>query len=205
MPVEEGQEPNTLTETDVSAYGVFDPTENLPSDSEGDSQEPTALYGSDGERLPSFDQRYAEDFEGLVFLGALTSRFEWLGHEFVIKTTTADDLLAVAQIIKPWQGTVGEARAYAIAMCAMSVVSIDGGELPIPVGSTTNDYAWAYQRFNYIKGRWFPPTIDKVYSEFLALEAKANAVVEAMEKASGPVGSTGGSNAASAGPSDKDF
>lgn len=215
MPVDEGQEPKVPNggqpiveprDEDLAGYGTYDPTEFLsPPDEEGQPQAPSRLYDENGKPLPSFDPRYAEAFEGLVFLGALTKEFDWLGHRFVIRTVGSDDLLAVAQVIKPWQGTMGEARAYTAAMVAMCVVSVDGQGLPTPVSAEGGEYAWAYQRFNYVKARWFEFTQDKVYSEYKALEAEAAAVVEAMEKASGPAASTAGSNAASAGPSDKDF
>ncbi len=214
MPVTEGQEPEVpnggqpLVEAhdeELSAFGTFDPRQFRPLDEDGAQREPDVLYDGDGKRLPTFDERHVEPFEGLVFLGALTSTFEWLGHSFVVKTVTGDEVLGAAQIVKPWQGTLGESRAYAIAMAAVAIVSIDGQELPIPVSSEGGEYAWIYQRFNYVKAHWHAPTIDKVYSEFRTLEGKTDAVLEAMEKASGPAASTGGLNAASAGPSDRDF
>jgi len=206
MPVTEDQEPQVPTSDESSAYGTFDPTEHLRQDDEEETPPPSALFASDGRRLPTFDARHKESFEGLVFLGALTHTFQWLGHTFVIRTVTSDELLAVAQIIKPWQGTIGESRAYATAMAAMSVVSVDGQALPIPIGESpgASEYGWAYQRFNHVKARWFPFTQDKVYSEYMALDAQAAEVVTAMEKAYGSAGSTAGSNAASAGPSDRD-
>lgn len=192
MPVDEGQEPE-------GPYGTYDPTAFRPKIQDG-------LYAEDGSPLPKFDDRYAEDFDGLVFLGALLHTFEWLGHTYVIRTLGTDDLLAVAQVMRPWQGTIGEPRAYATALVAAMIVTVDGkDELPIPVSDGKGEYAWAHQRFNYIKANWFPFVIDKVYSEFRALETKVEAVVAAMEKASGPVALTGGLNAASAGPSDRDF
>ncbi len=214
MPVNEGQAPEVpnggqpLVEShdeELGAFGTYDPTEYRPRDDKGDRQQPDTLYGEDGKPLPRFDQRHAQDFEGLMFLGALTNTFNWLGHSFVIKTLTGDEILGVAQIIKPWMGTVGESRAYSIAMASVAIVSVDGQELPIPVSSEGGEYAWIYQRFNYVKAHWHAPTIDKVYSEFRALEDKSDEVMTAMEKASGPAASTGGSNAASAGPNDRDF
>lgn len=215
MPVDEGQEPQAKVpnggqpivegQDEGLGYGSYDPTLVKPRDEEDQAQSPSALYDDEGNRLPSFDPRYANDFDGLVFLGALTHSFEWLGHRFTIRTLGSDDLLSIPMVIKPWQGTIGEAKAYAIAMASLCVTSVDGEELPIPVGDGRGEYAWAYQRFNYAKANWFQYTIDKVYSEYLALEAKAQAVIEAMEKASGPAALTGGSKAASAGPSDRDF
>lgn len=213
MPVSEGQEPTVPNggqpvvepPDEDPGYGTYDPTEYLPKVETGDdddrpAQDPGALYDEEGKRLPSFDQRYADDFEGLIYLGALTRSFDWLGHRFVVRTVRTDDVLAVAKVIDPWRGTVGEAKAYAAAMAAICVVSVDGKELPIPVGDGQGEYAWAYQRFDYVKANWFAMTIDKVYSEYLVLEQRVNEVIDAMEKASGPAASMSGSNATSAGP-----
>lgn len=219
MPVDEGQEPKVPNEgqpivegrdEELTAFSAYDPTEYRPRIETGDdddkqAQAPDRLYDDEGKPLPEFDPRYAEDFEGLVFLGALLHSFEWVGHRFVIRTLSSSDLLAVPMVIKPWEGTIGHPKAYAIAMAALAVVSVDGQELPIPVGDGQGEYSWAFQRFNYVKANWFQFTIDKVYSEYMALEAKAQAVIEAMEKASGPAASTGGLNAASAGPNDRAY
>lgn len=216
MPVNEGEEPEVpladLGEDEPpqpgpGEYLAYDPAAlKRPRDDEDKPQSPASLYGEDGEALPTFDARYRDDFEGLMFLGALTHGFSWLGHQFVVRTLGEDDLMAIAQIVKPWQGTIAESRSYATAYAALAVVSVDGQSLPSPVGDGQGEYAWAYQRYQYAKGHWFSPTIDKIYSEARALDEKAYQVVVAMEKASGPVGaSTLGSNADSAGPNDKGF
>jgi hypothetical protein len=195
MPVEDGQE-----------YGSYDPAKvREDRDAEPDAEQRSGLVDAQGQSLPSFDQRYVQDFEGLLYLGALTKSFDWLGHAFVIRTLTQDEVLTVPLLIKPWAGTIGEQKAYVSAIVALCVVSVDSKELPMPVGDGQGEFAWAHQRFAYAKANWFQYTIDMVYSEYLALEAKAQAVIEAMEKASGPAESMDGSNATSAGPTDKAF
>lgn len=130
-----------------------------------------------------FDERYKEDFEGLAFLGALEARFDYIGHRFHIRTLTTDEILAVARIVKDFEGTIGDAKAYATAMVALSVVSVDGKGLPHPYEEST-DYAWAYERFNYVKAKWFPFTIDYVYERYLLLENRVrNVLIEMTEQA----------------------
>ena len=184
-------------------YAPYDPAEVKDASLAPDGG--VVLVDEQGKKLPTFDPRYSEDFEGLLYLGALTRTFNWLGHTFVIRTLTQDEVLTTPILMKPWGGTIGEPKAYATAMAALCVVSVDDKTLPMPVGDGQGDYAWAHQRFSYAKANWFQFTIDKVYGEYLVLEAKAQAVIEAMEKASGPVVSTGGLNATSAGPNDEDF
>jgi hypothetical protein len=183
-------------------YASYDPREVRPDRT---NDLPVPLVDDEGEALPTFDERYSEDFEGLLYLGALSKSFEWLGHRFVIRTLNQDELLTVPLLIKQWQGTIGQPKAYTSAMAGLCVVSVDGRDLPIPVGAGEGDLAWAYQRFDYAKANWYQFTIDKIYSEYLVLESRAQAVIEAMEKASGPAVSTGDSSATSAGPSAEDF
>jgi hypothetical protein len=171
MPVaEEGEE-----------YQSYDPESVIPQPEDSDEPDDVVADATD----VTFDSRYVQPFQGLLYLGALTKEFEWLGHSFVIRTLTTDELLAVPLIIKDWEDTIGHPRAYATAMVALATVSVDGESLPTPVMTHSNNYAWALQKFNYVKGRWFVYTIDHVYSQYLELEKKASEVIEAMGNSSG--------------------
>lgn len=198
-----------VTQDAATADVPFDPTSvrpHLSADPSPSSLAPEtdgSLPGPDAEAVPSFDERYMDDFNGLMFLGALTHRFEWLGHKFVIRTLTVDEYLQVALLTKPYAGTIGEARAYSTAVVALCTDSVDGQPLPTPV-MAANDNAWAVQRFEFVKQRWFAPTVDLVYAEFFGLEARAQAVLDAMGKASGWAASTLGSGENSGSPSGED-
>lgn len=187
----------------------FDPTDvrpHLSADPSPSSLAPEtdgSLPGPDVEALPSFDEKYLEDFNGLMYLGALAHHFQWMGHKIVIRTLTPDEYLLVALLTKPYAGTIGEALAYTTAVVALCVDSVDGSPLPTPI-EATSDLAWATQRFNYVKSHWFKPTIDLVYGEFLGLEVRVNAVLDAMGKAYGWEGSTLGSGENSGSPSVED-
>jgi hypothetical protein len=161
---------------------AYDPT-TLGQEPE---DEPGALRDEDGNLLPSFDPKYAEPLKGLAFIGALSTSFTWLGHEFVIRTLRDGEKLAVAQIIKEFADTMGADRAYGCAIAAMCTMSVDGEELPVPIGESRRSYEWGLQRFNYVKDTWFPFTVDKVFNEYVALEDLAAKTVEAMGKASAP-------------------
>lgn len=139
-----------------------------------------------------FDERYKDDFEGLAFLGALEGRFDYIGHRFHIRTLTTDEILAVSRIVKDFEGTIGDSKAYATAMVALSVVSVDGMGLPFPYEEASVDYAWAYERFNYVKAKWFPFTIDYVYERYILLEERARSVlIEMTEQAKKAVSRAG--------------
>ncbi|MEV7675123.1 hypothetical protein [Streptomyces sp. NPDC088752] len=175
------------------AYGTYDPAE-LPG-RKAATPEGSTLKAEDGTPLPSFDKRHEEAFKGLMYLGSLTSRFNWLGHDFVIRTLGADEQLAIGQVIRPWVGTGGaEHLAYSVAIVSLCVVTVDGEELPSPIGEDGKVAEWAQQRFAYVKANWFQYTINKVFQEYLELEDKAQQVVDAMGKAFAPTASTPGSN-----------
>lgn len=127
-----------------------------------------------------FDERYKDDFEGLAFLGALEARFSYIGHKFVIRTLTVDELLAAGRIIGEYQDTPAGTRAYATVMVALSVVSVDGKGLPSPIGEGDDAYSWARERFDYVKARWFPFTVDFVYERYLLLEGRTQQVLMEM-------------------------
>lgn len=151
-----------------------------------DADEPGTLRDEQGNALPTFDPKHAEPFKGLLYLGALSDTFEWLGHTFSIRTLRDGEKLAVASIIKPYIETMGADRAYADAMVAMCITEVDGDDLPIPIGETRRAHEWGHQRFQYVKDNWFNPTVDVVFNRYLLLENLALKVLEAMGKASAP-------------------
>lgn len=165
----------------------FDPTQLGPKEPE---DEPGTLRDEEGNLLPSFDPKYAEPFKGLAYVGALQTEFDWVGHHFVIRTLRDGEKLAIAQIIKQYADTMGGDRAYGAAVAAMCILSVDGDELPIPIGESKRAYEWGLQRFSYVVENWFSTTVNKVFNEYLALEDLALQVVEAMGKASAPEVST---------------
>jgi hypothetical protein len=173
-------------------------TETLPT--------PEGTPLADGQATTvTFDDRYVEPFHGLAYLGNLTKTFEWLGHKVIVRTLNTDSELALAQVIKPWEGTSFYNRAYATCIVALAVETVDGQGLPTPIGESDNTYAWAQLRFDYVKARWFRSTIDKFYAEYLALEDQAREVEAELGKAWGQAAPTPGSNESSGTLSDEGF
>lgn len=193
-------EPEAPAESDgTEQYEPFDlikarPSAFDPVDEEGNldlkSGKPR-LRDDEGNVLPTFDEKYKEDFYGLAFIGALSKTFEWLGHKFVIRTITVDEALMVSLLTKQFSESLGSGLAYRTAVAALAVQQIDNKDLPIPVGED-GDLAYAQQRFDYAKARWFQFTVDAIYNEYLELEYKTHQVVDAMGKAYGQTASTSG-------------
>ncbi|MET7363273.1 hypothetical protein ABZS76_33215 [Streptomyces sp. NPDC005562] len=173
-------------------YGTYDPADRPGRKAATPQAQPT-LTAEDGTELPAFDERSAEAFTGLLYLGSLTESFSWLGHDFVIRTLGVDEQLAVAQVTKQYEGTGGgEQLAYATAVVAMAIVTVDGEELPTPIGEDAKLAEWAHKRFGYVKSNWFQYTISEVFQRYLKLEDTAAQTVAAMGKAFGPTVSTPG-------------
>lgn len=137
----------------------------------------------DEEELPEFDPKHKMDFEGLLYLGKLSDTFYWLGHKFVIRTLTTDDLLEVGLLHRAYSGTLADVKAYQAAVIAACVEFVDDKPLPIPLSNDPSD-THLLNKFRYVLS-WFPPTIDAVYEEYLLLEAKVGKVIAAMGKAPG--------------------
>lgn len=189
QPEQSGQTGSSGTVSQPEGYAPFDISDYRPSEPEAPKDE--GLYDEDGNPLPTFDDRYKDDFEGLAFLGALSKTFEWLGHRFTIRTLMVDEALHVSALVKEYQNTIGDGLAYRTAMAAMCVTLIDGKALPMMVGDE-GDYAYASERFRYARTHWFQATVDTIYNHYLELEFKTRQVVDAMGKASGLTASTPG-------------
>ncbi|MEU9405608.1 hypothetical protein AB0E08_07875 [Streptomyces sp. NPDC048281] len=168
----------------TDTYGTFDPADRPGRKAATPEAKPT-LTAEDGTELPSFDERYTEAFEGLMFLGSLTKSFSWLGHEFVIRTLGVDEQLAVAQVTAKYKDG-GEQLAYVAAVVAMAIVTVDGEELPTPIGEDQQLAEWAHRRFAFVKANWFQATINQVFQTYLELEDTVSKVVDAMGKAFAP-------------------
>lgn len=182
-----------LTPEEASQLSSYDPTSVRPG---GPEPEPEAVAGEQDSLIVPFDKRYLEPFTGLLYLGALTKTFEYLGHQFVIRTLTQDEQMMTAPIIKHYRESVAEQAAYTTAVVGMCLETVDGKHLPMPLGDEVTGTAWGIARFNQVK-QWFPFVIDKIYNEFLDLEHLVAKVVDAMGKVSGSEESSPGLSATS--------
>jgi hypothetical protein len=160
-------------------YGPFDPTDIITPPADENTFDEAR---SDAPTVPGFDPRYRDEFEGLLYIGSLRKRFQWMGHLFVIRTLTVNETLEVGLINKPYVGTLAEMKAYQAATVAASVVTVDGKALPVPVSLDLTDLE---ARFEYVINHWQPITIDMLYGQIMELEAKVTEVLAALGKARG--------------------
>jgi|SRR6185437_5692985 len=129
--------------------------------------------------------QWQRDIHGLLIVGSLEGSFDFCGHRISIRTLRTDEELIIAGLIKEWDATVGAAKAFATGVVALAVQSIDGSPLPTPLGETGSVRQWAAERFNYAQ-KFYPWTIDAIYTQYLELEQRVRDVLEHLGKASGP-------------------
>ena len=134
--------------------------------------------------LPEFDPQYRDAFNGLLFVGALSDQFDWLGHRFHIRTLTTGELAEVALLAKPYAGSEAALKAWQAATVAAALVTVDGKEIAIPLTSEIGDTHVA-AKFRYVMDKWFPPVLDAIYERYIRLELQVRDVISAMGKASG--------------------
>jgi hypothetical protein len=130
---------------------------------------------------PEFDPRHREDFDGLLYLGALSHEFVWAGHRFKIRTLTTGELLEVALAQRAYRDSLGDSRAYVTAAVAACIVLVDGKPLPRPITTDISDTEFS-NKFGYVRDHWYSWVVDAVYEEFMKLEARATEILEAMGK-----------------------
>lgn len=140
--------------------------------------------GEQDRELPEFDPRWRDELRGLIYLGALTDEFDWLGHHFKIRTLTTGELAEVALIAKPYGDSEAALKAWQAAIVAACIVSVDGQPIALPLTSEIDD-SLVRAKFRYVMEKWFPPILDVIYNRYVALEYTVREVIEAMGKASG--------------------
>lgn len=163
----EPQEPNFF----LSPEDVFASTGISPEELEEPEEE---------EELPEFDEKHRRSFEGLLYLGRASRTFKHLGHEFIIKTMNVDEMLEISLLHQPYKGTVADMKAWQAMTLAACVVSVDGQPISLPV---SDDQTAIETKFRYISKHWYPWIVDKVYEQFLILDAQVAEVLAEMGKA----------------------
>lgn len=184
-PIEDAPLPEP--ELDAEYGDPYEGMEFAPYDPMEEVDVPAGVPQGGAEETPPepepFDERYTDDFDGLMFLGALSASFSHVGHRISIRTLTSMELLAASHVIKTYQDTIGSARAEALAIVALCVQKVDGKGLPIPIEeSETDPFQWAVDRFNYVASRWYPFTVDAIYARYNLLAQRCYDVLTEMSK-----------------------
>jgi hypothetical protein len=131
-------------------------------------------------KSPRFDPQ-VQDVEGLIHLGALWTDVEFCGHEFTLRTLrVGEEFAAAAAVPESVRGTLKEAHAFATAEVALALEIVDGDDSFCPQAGPDEE-AYAKARFNYVKKRWFWPTLDFLYTEYAKLKDRQLDAIRAMQ------------------------
>jgi hypothetical protein len=117
--------------------------------------------------------------QGLLQLGELHDQFEYLGHEFHIRTMRIGEELAALAQIKGFQDVpLAQGRAYATAMVAGAIESVDGQPIIGELGP--GDRSNAAQKFAKVS-KWYYYVIDYIYKKYVELEKAQAETLEALQ------------------------
>jgi hypothetical protein len=153
--------------------GSPEPTVDAPVQQEEPSDEEL--------KAREFDPRHKQSFIGLLYVGYLSREFEIYGHHFRIVTPTNRELLQIGPLLANYDKTVSAEIAYAQAMTAAYLHSIDKQELPQPISTNVKDTA-LQNRFDWVGENIRRPVINRIFEECLRLDAEVEGALEAMGK-----------------------
>ncbi len=123
---------------------------------------------------PSLSQDEEAELLNLVELGRQTRTVDVLGHRVVLSSLTVDDELQVGQVVKPYIGTIAQARAHRTGLLAAAVREIDGVPLwsPLRVSDRQNDVAKKFERLS----EYHAAVIDTMYERYIEFEQEVGKV-----------------------------
>ena len=126
-----------------------------------------------------FPPQMISQMQDLLHLGELNDQFEYLGHTFEIRTMRIGEELAALAQIKQYQDVpLAQGRAYATAMVAGAVVTVDGQ--PLVQSLSPGERGNAAQKFSKVS-QWYFYVIDYIYKRYLELEKKQAEVLQELQ------------------------
>lgn len=134
------------------------------------------------EKIPEFDPRHKQAFEGLLWVGHLTQQLTLFGHSFEISTPTTGERLEMGPLTQPFQGTPTGTIAYQAILVAAYLRKVDDKPLPEPIGPRDSGLPG---RFAWVQDQLRRPVVEALFDKVLLLENQVDEVLEDMGKASG--------------------
>lgn len=151
-----------------------------PLSPEEEQGRPVAPALMDGELSPEEQVNFAS----LLTCGRRTKTLHLLDHTVVVQTLCGADDLRIGVYAKPYAGTVGEQRAYKIAVAAAGIVSIDGKPLVSSLYQNADEAAMFDQKVKSVE-KMYPAVITSVYKAVLAAEQEFMELVDRLGKSFG--------------------
>lgn len=107
-------------------------------------------------------------FVAALEIGHFEKEVTVMTHRVRIGTLTVSEELQLALLVKNWEKSAGEGRAYRAAVCAASIREINGQPLVQSIRQGDED-TQVSRAFEKIK-EYYPVFLDAVYEEILKLE-----------------------------------
>lgn len=124
----------------------------------------------------AFPEKWKNDFEGLAYLGYLTTTVRIPFHTFVLKTLLPIEKIEVADVCRSHEDSLAYAKSFKAAIVAASLLTVDGQ--PLIVGEKQRNVV--RQKYDYVVNTWYEPIIDLLYNSVNALEIRSLEVLKAM-------------------------
>lgn len=119
------------------------------------------------------------NLDNLLINGKITETISFGGHEFIMRTLTVGEELAISAICSGYEGTLAQGRALATATVAAALESVDG--LPLVQSMGPDPSVAIRQKFNFIKNRWYWNIIAHLYQEYMKLLEKQLEAFETLQ------------------------
>lgn len=120
------------------------------------------------------------DFVELSQLGYLTSKVEWCGHTFLIKTLNLEEEIATGKIVSQFEGSIAQYKATLTSVVAASIEIMNDQPFMPRMGDMSVD---AHINAKYKRvASWYWPTIEFLASEHAKLADRAKAQMEDLQK-----------------------
>src|SRR3954471_19985771 len=158
--------------------GQIEPDEEDAAWANAAPEEAEPVVGTDDELIwqDTFDERWRNAFEGLVYLGKLEGDVDIPYHSFRVKTLTTGEKIKVVALVREHEDSIGYARAYRAAVVSAGLVLVDGK--PLLVGQKNLDVI--PQRYRYLTDNWFDYVIDILYDKINELEGQVLEVLKEL-------------------------
>lgn len=183
VPVGGENDPHIAAPNPAVLYST-DPTEVPPPPPPAPDEE-----GERGGRLvaeggPDLSPEEQLTFASLLTCGRRTKTLHILDHTVVVQTLCGSDDLRIGLYAKPYAETVGEQRAYRIAVCAAGIVSIDGQPLVGSLFEQADSDALFDQKVKIVE-KMYPTVITAIYKGVLDAEKEFVELVTRLGKSFG--------------------
>lgn len=123
-----------------------------------------------------FPEEWKKEFEGLAYLGYLTSTVTIPFHTFQLRTLLPTEKIEVGLICRQLEGTLAYAKSFKAAIVAAALITVDGQ----PIIASEKTKGFVVQKYEYIINTWYEPVIDLLYNAVNALEARVVVVLQEM-------------------------